>query len=869
MKASLNWLREYLDLNKTPQEIADILTALGLEVEGWETVQPSPVDLHKVVTGLVTTCERIPDTDHLSATQVDVGDGLTRSIVCGAPNVAAGQKVLVALPGAQVFSKDGTLFQIAERKVRGVPSQGMICAEDELGLGHDHAGILVLPPDTPLGVTAASYFNKDADTVFEIGLTPNRADATNHLGIARDLAAYLRVQENVPAPVRLPASAAIPISNFQFPVSVENAEACPRYTGVLLKNIQIQESPDWLKNRLLALGQRPINNVVDVTNLVRLELGQPLHAFDAAEIRGDKIIVKTLPEGTPFLTLDGAERKLFAEDLMICDGASNPMCIGGVFGGATSGVKDSTTSIFLESAFFNARWIRRSMLRHGLRTDAAWMFEKGVDPNGCLVALQRAVFLMQQLAGAEVVSEVVDIYPQPVAPVRIPVRFDRINALIGENLPAEKIKHILGALEIGMTDETAAGLTAIVPTNKPDVLREADLVEEILRVHGLDNVPLPTHLRSSIEITPKPNPDTIRNFAADFLAALGFNEAMSLSLSNSAWYRGDSAIFPVPESELVFVHNTANQGLDCLRPTLVFSGLEAIRNNQNRQNPDLRLFEFGKTYRRVGSTLASFSANSSDIGPTPDPSPSGEGSLPSNGAAPLPGGVGVGGGAYAQGATVATIEDFRETLRLTLFLTGAHAAESWQPSAKKTADFYTLKSVVQNLLARLGVSGFQETMLEETPFQYALRYHRGDQELVTFGAVQPALAKKMDVKNAVFCADFHFENVVKALANNKIQYRELGRFPSVRRDLALVLDRAVAFGDIRQLAQKTAKKLLRDVNLFDVFEDESKLGAGKKSYAVSFTFEDPEKTLQDKDIDAMMQQLQQAFETKLNATIRR
>lgn len=816
MKVSLNWLREFLDLNKTPQEIADILTSLGLEVEGWETVKPSPVDLHKVVTGLVTVCERIPDTDHLSATQVDVGDPdypSGRSVVCGAPNVAVGQKVLVALPGAQVFSKDGTLFQIAERKVRGVASQGMICAEDELGLGHDHAGIMVLPPDTPLGVTAAAYFQQDADTVIEVGLTPNRADATNHLGVARDLAAYLQVHEGVASPLQLPESSALPASGNAYPATVADPEACPRYSGILLDNLRVQESPDWLKNRLLALGQRPINNVVDVTNLVRLEMGQPLHAFDAAEIGGGKIIVQTLPAGTPFVTLDGVERKLFAEDLMICDGNGAPMCIGGVFGGATSGVKDSTTSIFLESAFFHPRWIRRSMLRHGLRTDAAWTFEKGVDPNGCQKALARAVFLLQQLAGARTASAVVDIYPRPVEPVRIAIRYDKVNALIGEDLPAERIRTILSALGIGMSDVTPEGLTAVIPTNKPDVLRPADVVEEILRVHGLDNVPLPTHLRSSIEITPKPDPDKVRNFAADFLAAQGFNEAMSLSLSNSAWYTGPNAIYPVPQEELVYVHNTANQGLDCLRPTLVFSGLEAIRNNQNRQQPDLRLFEFGKVYRRAA-------------------------------------------------------DSFAETARLAVFLTGTHSPESWQPAAKKTVDFFTLKAVVQNLLARLGVAGFQETTVEEAPFQYAMRYHRGGQELVTFGAIQPALVKKMDVKNAVFCADFHVDNLIKALAGNKVQYRELSRFPAVRRDLALVLDRSVPFGDIRQTAQKTVKKILREVNLFDVFEDESKLGAGKKSYAVSFTFEDPDKTLQDKDIDALMRQLQEAFETKLNARLR-
>ncbi len=817
MKVSLNWLREFLDIHKTPAEIADILTSLGLEVEGWDTVKPSPVDLDKVLTGKVLTCERIPDTDHLSATTVDVGDPAFpsgRSVVCGAPNVAAGQIVFLALPGANVFSKDGELFTIGERKVKGVPSQGMICAEDELGLGHDHAGIIVLPPDTPLGRSAADYFQKESDTVIEVGLTPNRADATNHFGVAKDLAAYLRVHENGPVEIRLPKGSSLTVALSPYAVSVENIEACPRYSGIVLKGLKVQESPDWLKNRLLAVGQRPINNVVDVTNYVRIELGQPLHAFDLEKIKGDKILVKTLPQGHAFKTLDEVERKLLAEDLMICDGESTPMCIGGVFGGFNSGVSNDTTAIFLESAFFSPNWIRRSMLRHGLRTDAAWSFEKGVDPNGCVRALERAVALILELAGGAIGSGLVDHYPNPVAPARVACEYGRINALIGENLSKERTKNILAALEIGVENETAAGFTAIVPTNKPDVTREADVVEEILRVHGLDAVPIPNQIRSSMEIQARPNPDAVRNLAADFLAANGFNECMSLALSNSAYYLGDAAVLPFEKEQLVYIHNSANQGLDCLRPSLVFSGLEAIQRNQNRQNADLRLFEFGKAYSRAGEKL-------------------------------------------------------EETHRLSLFLTGVHAAESWQPAAKKWVDFFTLKSFVTNLLTRLGVSGYQETTKHDAPFQYALRLHRGPQELVTLGAISPSILKKMDLKNPVFFADFNVENVLKALAGNKVQFAELNKFPTVRRDLALVIDQSVGFGEIRQLAAKTAKKMLKDVNLFDVFEDESKLGAGKKSYAVSFVFEDLEKTLQDKDIDALMGQLIGAFEGKLGAVIRK
>ncbi|MFZ4475400.1 MAG: phenylalanine--tRNA ligase subunit beta [Saprospiraceae bacterium] len=822
MKVSLNWIRVLLDLHKTPPEIADILTALGLEVEGLETVKPSLVDLDKVRSGLVLSCERIPETDHLSATTVDVGDGVIRSIVCGAPNVAAGQKVFVALPGANVFSKDGELFTIGERKVKGIPSQGMICAVDELGVGSDHSGILVLPPDTALGISAADWYEQAPDTIIEIGLTPNRADATNHAGVARDLAAYLRVQEGAIAPLHLPDVSTFPAPKTQVPITVEvlDAVACPRYTGVSITGIQVAESPEWLKNRLLALGQRPINNVVDVTNFVRMELGQPLHAFDIAAIGGHKIQVNTLPEGTIFKALDDTERKLFAEDLMICDGNAQPMCIGGVFGGADSGVKDGTTQVFLESAWFNAKSIRRSMLRHNLRTDAAWSFEKGVDPNGCLYALKRAALLICELTGGEIASEIVDFYPQPVAPARVPVRYQRINQLIGVDLGTDKIKQILTALEIGIEADTADGLTAVIPTNKPDVTREADVVEEVLRVFGLDNVPVPAQFRTSMEVSQRPTPDALRNIAADFLAANGFNECMSLSLSNSANHLGEQALFPVEQDQLVFVHNTANQGLDCMRPTMLFSALDTILRNQNRQNADLRLFELGKTYLRKPNSE--------------------EGKA-----------------------------RFSEVARMSICMSGAYQGESWQPSSKSKVDFYSLKALVQNLLARFGVGGYQETVLQEAPYQYALKYHRGPQELVTFGAVLPSILKKMDIKNPVFFADFNIDNLFKAVGSNKIQFTELNKYPTVRRDLALVLDQAVSFGDIKQLAGKTAKKMLKDINLFDVFEDESKLGVGKKSYAVSFTFEDPEKTLQDKDIDHLMQQLQQAFETKLNAGIRK
>lgn len=835
MKISLNWLRDFLDLNISPPEIADILTSLGLEVEGIEPVKSTPVDLDKVVTGFVSACSPIPDTDHLSATQVEISDtaepsGIrTLSIVCGAPNVAQGQKVWVALSGAQVYSKDGTLFTIGERKVRGVPSQGMICAQDELGIGSDHSGIMVLPPDTPLGITAASQYGAESDVVIEIGLTPNRADATNHQGVARDLLAALRHQRKQEIPFRTPDISAFPDNNGPIPIEVvvENSADCRRFTGVCITGMKVKESPDWLKNRLNAIGIRPINNVVDVTNYVRAELGQPLHAYDQRKIANQTIIVKNLPEGTPFLSLDEKERKLFADDLMVCDGNSYPMCIGGVFGGFDSGVKDDTTGIFLESAWFHPRTIRRSMLRHNLRTDAAWSFEKGVDPNGTLTALKRAALLICELTGGQISGSAFDHYPDPVAPAKINISYPQIHSLIGEAIPTDDIKKILQALDIRLENETADTFTAIIPTNKPDVTRPADLIEEILRVHGLDTVPMPNAIRSSMEIAPKPDPERLKNQVADQLAALGLLECMNMSLSNAAWFQGEKAILPLPEGAAVRVHNTANQGLDCLRPTLVTGGLETIRHNQNRQRPDLRLFEFGKVYRR-------------------DPK------------------------AEATQANQAATTGFEEELRLGIWLTGAFQSENWQKTPKKTMDFFTLKSVVHQVLNRLGISGYQESVLQMEPlFRSGLKYHRGPLELVSFGPVSPTVTKRFDLKNEVFYADFHFENIVRAFAGVKVQYSELSRFPTVRRDLALVIESATPYTEIEKIARKTLKSGLKEVNLFDVFEDESKIGKGKKSYAVSFVFEDKEKTLQEQEIENWMNQLTTSFETKLQAQVRK
>lgn len=818
MTISLNWLKTYLDIDLAPEEISNLLTSLGLEVEGMEEVESIKGGLAGVVVGEVKECWRHPNADKLSLTKVDIGTGELLQIVCGAPNVAAGQRVLVATVGTTLYPTTGEPITLKLGKIRGEESQGMICAADELGMGEDHSGILVLPADTPIGTTGREYFKLEKDVVYEIGLTPNRSDATCHLGVARDLAAALQVQFGQKDGVKMPAIDNFKISSNSLPVqvTVENSEACPRYAGVSIKGVTIGESPDWLKKRLLAVGVRPISNIVDVTNFILHELGQPLHAFDLDEIAGQKIIVKALPEGTKFLSLDERERSLSEHDLMICDGDSKPMCIGGVFGGAKSGVKETTKNIFLESAHFNAKWIRRSSTRHDLRTDAARVFEKGSDPNICVYALQRAAAMMVELAGGEIASELVDVYPKPIENQQVAVAYDYVNRLIGMEIPKEKINEILLALDMKIVAETSNSFTVSVPTNKSDVTRPADVVEEILRVFGLDNVPAPAQIRSNIVSSEKPDPNSVRNTIADYLAANGFNETMSLSLSQSAFYK---EVLVREESELVFVNNTSNVQLDIMRPTMLYSGLEAVVNNQNRQQMDLKLFEFGKTYHPKG------------------------------------------GGEQAK---------YNEPQHLALFVTGQRLPESWRNKEKVSADFFTLKSFVGNVMARVGLtSGYQETALKDDTFSYALKLHRGPQELAVIGKVQPKLCKKMGIRGEVFYADLNWDALLAAAKKQSISFAELNKFPTVRRDLAVVIGKSVKFSDLAAVARKAGKKLLKDINLFDVFEDESKLGEGKKSYALGFTFEDTTRTLQDKEVDTVMTEMMEAMEGKLGAQIRR
>jgi phenylalanyl-tRNA synthetase beta chain len=812
MKISYNWLRQYINTDKTPAELEQILTDIGLEVEGMETYESIPGGLKGVVVGHVLECEQHENADKLSVTKVDVGTGEPLQIVCGAPNVAAGLKVIVATVGTTLYPDPDKPFPIKKSKIRGVSSMGMLCAEDELGLGQSHAGILELPKETAVGTPASEFFNIENDTVFEIGLTPNRSDATSHLGTAEDLAARLKIEYGHEGNVTKPsvdafeAKADLPIE-----VVVENETACPRYSGVIIKNLQIKASPDWLKQRLEAIGVKVINNVVDITNFILHELGQPLHAFDYDEITGKKIIVKNLAEGSTFLALDETERKLNAEDLMICDAESKGMCIGGVFGGIKSGVKDSTTTIFLESAYFEPRQLRRTSTRHLLRTDAAKVFEKGADPNNTVYALKRAALLMQELAGGEIASEIVDLYPTPIEKAQVLVKFDNVTRLIGAEIPKEDIKRILAALNIDILEETEATILVSIPTNKHDVTREADVIEEILRIYGFNQVEFSDTLQSTLSYSDGLNKLYVRNSVSDMLTGSGFYEMMGLSITKSQYHND---ILPIDDAKLVYIHNTANQGLDVMRPTMLFSGLESVLRNQNRQSSDLKLYEFGKTYIKQEA------------------------------------------GKY------------QETEHLSILLTGNRTDENWidKPSA---VDYYTLKSVVDKILTKLGIEGFQMTPIKNEILVYGLKYHRGQQGLVEFGRVNGGLLRKMGIKQEVYYADFNWGNLLKGANKATTKVEDLSKYPYVRRDLALIVDKSVNFSDIASIAQKQAKKLLKKVNLFDVYENEEHVGKGKKSCAVSFIFQDNEKTLKDKDVEKLMGKLIKSYEYQIGATIRK
>jgi phenylalanyl-tRNA synthetase beta chain len=826
MLISYNWLSDYLSTQVDINVLTDTLTSIGLEVEGCEERQAVKGGLQGVVIGEVMTREQHPDADRLSVTTVNVGTGEPLQIVCGAPNVAAGQKVAVAMLGATLYPSEGEPMTMKKSKIRGIESQGMICAEDELGLGSSHAGIMVLDADAPVGQAAAEYFDLKSDFIIEIGLTPNRSDAQSHLGVAQDVAAALTARgEQVVAKTPENKTFEMPKTAFPITVKVENEALCRRFAGLVLTDITVAESPKWLQERLLAIDVRPINNVVDCTNYVLHELGQPLHAYDYTTIAAATISVKTLPQGTKFMTLDNNEIELNEADLMVCDSQNSPMCMAGVYGGAKTGVSESTKTIFLEAAYFDATSLRRSSTRHNLRTAAARTFEKGIDPNGCAIALQRAANLIMELSGAKIASEVIDIYTHKIEKAQVLVRFAQINRLIGNDLSIETVKNILKALNILVLKENTTDLLVEIPTNKPDVTRECDVIEEIIRIYGLDNIKIDSIVRSTLTFAEKPDAYALRNTVANQLAAQGLVEMMGMSITQSRYCE----MMNIPAENLIFIHNTANKGLDVLRPTMVFSALEAVVRNQNRQNPDLALFEFGKIYLKKNIPFVT------------------------------------------EKNAVTENNAVIETNKLSLTVTGQRTAESWLNKEKSAASYYTIKAQVEGVLQRVGaLEGLQMTALaDDNRFVYGLKLHRGEQIVAEFGRLHTALCKKMEIKNEVFYAEINWESVLKITKKHKVKFTELSKFPTVRRDLALVLDKNVNYQNIELIAKKEAKKLLQAVNLFDIYENEQHVGAGKKSCSVSFLFLDTEKTLNEKDIEGTMQRLIAAYEKQLGAVIRK
>lgn len=815
MKVSLNWLRQYLAIDVDPKTIGEVLTGTGLEVEGMDRVESVPGGLAGLVVGHVLECGKHPGADRLSLTKVDTGDGEPKSIVCGAPNVAAGQHVIVATVGTTLYPVGGQPFPIKKGKIRGEISEGMLCAEDEIGLGESHDGIIVLDKAYAPGTPAATVYELEEDYVYDIGLTPNRSDATNHLGVAFDLAAALNVNYGKEVAVRVPDVAGFKEGKEEpVKVTVPDPSQAPRYAGLTVENLTVAPSPEWLRTRLQTIGVRPINNVVDVTNFVLHEFGQPLHAFDLDKITGREIHVEKLPAGTKFTSLDEVERELSADDLMICDGNHNPMCIAGVLGGLNSGVTDSTTRIFLEAAHFEAGTTRRSSMRYVLRTDAARVFEKGSDPNIVVHALKRAALLLEELAGGRVTSKLLDLYPEPIEPTQITVRDQRVIDVIGADLARTQVRRILQSMGMGIASETDADFVVAVPTNKSEVTREIDVIEEILRIYGFDNVPIPALITTSLTVSPSPDPNYVRELTGDLLANTGFHEMMALSLDESRFYGQVEQGKQLPG--LVYINNTSNVHLDVMRPGMLNSALEAVAHNHNRQQTDLRLFEFGRTYA-------------------------------------------VDNGAY------------RETNHLTLTITGQRQAESWHPvpKGKNEAGFYTLKSAVELVLRRLGVDNFRTAEASPEEYAFGLRYHKGPLVLADFGLVQTSHLRARQIKSAVYFADINWTNVLKVLPRKPIQVTTPGKYPAVRRDLALIVDNKVTFAEVERLARKAEKKLLTDVNLFDVYENDEQLGAGKKSYAVSFQLVSDDKTLKDKEVDKVMRSIEGALTKQLGAKVRR
>lgn len=820
MNISYNWLKKFIDFDLSPLELADALTSIGLEVGGVEEIQAIKGGLEGLVIGEVLTCEPHPNSDHMHVTNVNLGTGEPVQIVCGAPNVAAGQKVIVATIGTKLYDGDDC-FTIKKSKLRGIESCGMICAEDEIGIGTDHSGIIVLPDDAVVGMPAKEYYNIKSDYVLEVDITPNRADACSHYGVARDLYAYL-TQRGIQTSLHKPSVDDFKVDNHDLDINVTivNSEACPRYAGITIKGVTVKESPEWLQNDLRMIGLRPINNIVDITNYILFAYGHPMHCFDADKIKGNQVIVKCMPEGTPFVTLDGVERKLSSRDLMICN-AEEPMCIGGVFGGLESGTTEETKNVFLESAYFHPTWIRKTARRHGLSTDASFRYERGIDPNNTIYILKLAAMMVKELAGGEISSEIKDVSCKDFPPFRVELTYQRVNELIGKNIPVEAVKSIVKSLEMDIVAETAEGLTLDVPQYRVDVQRDCDVIEDILRIYGYNNVEIPTTLKSSLVAeTETDKSNKLQNLVAEQLVGAGFNEIMNNSLTKAAYY---DDLTSYPAKNLVRLMNPLSSDLNVMRESLLFGGLETIARNANHKNPDLKLFEFGNCYyyreekRNEDKALAPYS----------------------------------------------------ESYHLALWLTGKDKQGSWI-HADEDNNAYMLKAYVENILGRVGLHMRDLTIENLSTDIYASAVvikTQGGKRLAMIGTVTRKLLKQFDIDNAVYFADINWIEVMRSIRSLKVSFKELPKFPAVRRDLALLVDKNVQFAQIEKLVFDADRKLVKSVNLFDVYEGKH-LEAGKKSYAISITLQDENQTLNDKVIDKVMQKTIKSLEERAGARLR-
>lgn len=825
MNVSYKWLKDYVDFDLSPEEVAAALTSGGLEVDSLEEVQSIKGGLKGLFVGQVLTCEDIPDT-HLHLTTVDLGKAEgPQQIVCGAPNVKAGQKVIVADVGCVLYDGDKE-FQIKRAKLRGHESLGMICAEDEIGIGTSHDGIIVLPDDAVVGTPAAEYYHLESDWVIEIDITANRADALSHWGVARDLYAWLK-QNGYETALHRPDCSAFTVDNEDLPIDVEieNQEACKRYVCLSVTDCDVKESPEWMKQRLSAVGVRPINNIVDITNYVMMAYGQPMHCFDADMVKGHKIVVRTQPEGTKFITLDGEEHILGEHDLSICN-AEEPMCIAGIFGGKGSGTYETTRNVVLEAAYFHPTWIRKSARRHGLSTDSSYRFERGIDPNGTIYAMKQAAILCRELAGGKVSMQIKDVYPQPIEDARVDLKYDYVHQLVGKELGKETIKNIVTSLEMKVLEEKEDGLLLQVPAYRVDVQRPCDVVEDILRIYGYNNVEIPTQLKSSLTVAGEQDKDhRLQNIVAEQLVGGGFNEILNNSLSKLSYYdqEGNTAY---PLESTVKVMNPLSADLGVMRQTLLFGGLESIVRNANRKNPNLRFFEFGNCYH--------YRAEKS-----------------------------------GEGEDVLPIKAYSEEMHLALWVTGKRVEGSWIHQ-NEDSSFYELNAYVQNILTRLGVP---QGMLvceksDSSIFSSGLTLkNRGGKKFVDLGVVSHKLQKDFGIQNPVYYADLNWSALMKAIRKNKVEYTEISKYPAVSRDLALLIDKQVEFAQIEQIARQSERKLLKKVELFDVYEGKN-LPEGKKSYAVNFILQDEQKTMGDKQIDAIMQKIIQNLKKQLNAELR-